>query len=403
MGHLTLQKLAQNVGITSFPDKGNDFFDEVMKDFDENGCLYTNPEYYDMLHQKYGVLQTYLDLYKKAAIEIGKDEDLSRLLALLCRCLKDEGFRDGKYGSFSLPTSEENFTYAMLPALAVASELEISYNLLKKRNLPDNILQDTLRLPELGIPSYMIRHNNRPGYAFFEWFQLAINGKLFQLGRLQYEICCGFEGKMCVFRNRNGEEIALAHNLPLHKSGVALGSKHFEDEEGSWIANIEETSTCWNGYSVDERGLVRNNKVSISKKEWEKVLSPEDPVISIHIPATGSFDSNAIDKSLEEATIFFREYYPDYKYKAFVCYSWLMDPQLIDLLGPDKNISRFCNRFKKITTKSSGKDVFSYVFWKPDMNFVLEELPENTSLERAVKKHYLEGKAIYGTTGYFFL
>ena len=37
MGHLTLQKLAQNVGITSFPDKGNDFFDEVMKDFDENG------------------------------------------------------------------------------------------------------------------------------------------------------------------------------------------------------------------------------------------------------------------------------------------------------------------------------------------------------------------------------
>ena len=80
-----------------------------------------------------------------------------------------------------------------------------------------------------------------------------------------------------------------------------------------------------------------------------------------------------------------------------------MDPQLIDLLGPDKNISRFCNRFKKITTKSSGKDVFSYVFWKPDMNFVLEELPENTSLERAVKKHYLEGKAIYGTTGYFFL
>ena len=403
MNQLTLQQLAQNVGIASFPEKCNEFFDEVMRDFDENGCPYTNPDYYDMLHQKYGVLQTYLDLYKKAAIEIGRNENLSRALALLCRSLKDKDFRNGKYGSFCLPKKERDFAYEMFPALAAASELEISYNILKERGLPEDILRDTLQLPENGIPSFMLRHDNRPGYAFLEWFQLAIDGKLFQLGRLQYEIFCRFEGNACVFRNKKGEEIALAHNLSLHKSGMALGSKHFEDEDGFWIANIEETADSWVGYPINECGFVQNNIVSLSKNNWEKVLSPGDPVISIHIPANGSLNPESVDESLEKSTIFFREYYPDYKYKAFVCYSWLMDPQLIDLLGPDKNIARFCNRFKKITTKSSGNSVFNYVFWKPDMNFVLEELPENTSLERAVKKHYQDGKAIYGTTGYFFL
>ena len=30
------------------------------------------------------------------------------------------------------------------------------------------------------------------------------------------------------------------------------------------------------------------------------------------------------------------------------------------------------------------------------------ELPENTSLEKALKKDFLEGKAIYNVAGYFF-
>lgn len=402
MSQLTLFELCQNLSVSSYPEKCNEFFDEVMKIFDENGCIYTKPDYYEMLHQKYGVLQSYLDLYKKAAVEIGKDENLSRFLALLCRALQDPNFRNGTHGAVYLPKKEGDFAYEMLPALAVASEVELSYHLLKERKLPEDILKETLRLPENGISSFMLRHNNRPGYNLLEWFQLAIDGKLFQLGRLQYEIFCEFEGKACVFRSNDGKEVALAHNLPLHKSGIALGSKHFENENGSWIANIEETDDSWVGYPVSERGVVRNDKVSLSRSDWEKVLSPGDPVISVHIPATGSLDAKSIDESFEKATIFFREYYPDYKYKAFVCYSWLMDPQLIDLLGSEKNISKFNQRFKKITLKSSGNSVFNFVFQKPDMNFVLDDLPENTSLERALKKHYQAGKAIYGTTGYFF-
>ena len=400
--HVTMEELAQKIGITAFPEYYKDFYDDVMQDFDANGCLYTNPEYYDYLHKTYGVLNSYLKLYKKAAVEIGKNEYLSRALALLCHSLKDAEVRSGKKEILELPEKAGDFAYEMFPALAAASEFEIAYNTLKERNLPIDILNKTLQLPENGIPSFKMRHQNRPGYSFLPWFQLAIDSKLFELGRLQYEIFCGFEANACIFRNKAGEEIALASDLALHKSGFALGSKFFEDAEGSWTANITETTTTFEGYPFDKRGFVSHDMISLPKDEWELMLSPGDPVISIHIPATGSLSPELVDESLQKASEFFRAYYPDYAYKAFVCYSWLMDPQLVDLLGVDTNISKFNMRFQKLTGKSHGNHVFKFVFLKPDMNFTLEELPENTRLERALKKHYLDGKAIYGVAGYFF-
>ena len=402
MKHIPMKELAQKIGISSFPAYYMDFYADVMQDFDTNGCLYTKPAYYDYLHQTYGVLDSYLDLYKKAAIAVGENEYLSRTLALLCHSLKDADVRCEKKEILELPKKDGDFAYEMFPALAAASEFEIAYHTLTERNLPPDILKQTLKLPENGIPSFKMRHQNRPGYSFLPWFQLAIDGKLFELGRLQYEIFCGFEAKACVFRNENGEEIALASDLTVHKSGFALGSKYFEEEDGSWTANIKETASSYEGYPLDERGFVVNNIVSLSKNEWEKVLSPGDPVISIHIPASGSLSPAKVEESLQKATKFFREYYPDYEYKAFVCYSWLMDPQLIDLLGEEANISKFNARFRKVTEKSNGNSVFKFVFLKPDMNFVLEDLPENTHLEKALKKYYLDGKAIYGMAGYFF-
>lgn len=402
MNHLTIDELAQKIGITAFPEEYRDFYDEVMQDFDAHGCAYTNPEYYDYLHEMYGVLDSYLDLYKKAAVEIGRNEYLSRALALFCHSLKDADVRCAKKELLELPEKSGDFAYEMFPALAAASEFEIAYNILRKRNLPTDILKQTLKLPENGIPSFKMRHQNRPGYSFLSWFQLAIDGKLFELGRLQYEIFCGFEANACVFRNKSGEEIALASELAVHKSGFALGSKYYEDDEGSWVATIKETDSSYEGYPLNERGFVVNNIVSLNRSEWEKVLSPGDPVISIHIPATGSLSPAKVDDSLQKATNFFRKYYPDYEYKAFVCYSWLMDPQLVDLLGEDANISKFNARFQKVTAKSNGNHVFKFVFLKPDMNFALEDLPENTHLEKALKKHYLDGEAIYGMAGYFF-
>ena len=81
--------------------------------------------------------------------------------------------------------------------------------------------------------------------------------------------------------------------------------------------------------------------------------------------------------------------------------SWLLDPQLPEVLGEDSNIGRFCRRFTPVFTPGKGEAVFDFVFLghTPDER---ESLPEDTSLQRALKAHYMAGKAIYETWGFFF-
>jgi hypothetical protein len=212
-----------------------------------------------------------------------------------------------------------------------------------------------------------------------------------------------FHAKAKVFRNQAGDCIAMAHELMVHKSGIALGSKHFEDEDGSWEAMVEETEDAWVGYPIDERsGMVSNTTVSLSKQEWTLALSKGDVVIGVHIPPDGSLKDEDVERTIAHTREFAKTYFPHVEYKAFTCHSWLMDPQLCDMLGEESNIAKFCRHFKKLAYKSDGNAVFGFVYLIPDKNVSIPDLPENTRLERALKNHYLNDKAIYELCGYFF-
>ena len=108
-----------------------------------------------------------------------------------------------------------------------------------------------------------------------------------------------------------------------------------------------------------------------------------------------------VDESLKEIKAFISKHYPEYNYEVFQCWSWLCDPQLIEILGEDTNISKFTARFTPIRVPYDSMPVFRFVFNIPHSNFKIEDLPENTTLERKLKKHFLSGKRIYGTAGYF--
>ena len=96
-----------------------------------------------------------------------------------------------------------------------------------------------------------------------------------------------------------------------------------------------------------------------------------------------------------------RNCYPEYEYKAFFCASWLLDHTLIDLLGENANTAKFSARFTNFGVKSRGESPFNYVFNRSG-DVKIEELPEETGLQKILKKHYLEGKAIYDIHGIFF-
>ena len=110
-----------------------------------------------------------------------------------------------------------------------------------------------------------------------------------------------------------------------------------------------------------------------------------DGVLDVHIPETGlPLDPAACDASFARA----REVYPHHH--TAQCTSWLLDPQLADVLPPASNIVRFQRRFELRNDGRDGTDdVLRFVFHTYDRN--LDRLQPSTTLERALVERMREG------------
>lgn len=124
------------------------------------------------------------------------------------------------------------------------------------------------------------------------------------------------------------------------------------------------------------------------------------PVLAVHIPSlSGPLSPEACDASFAEADAFFRAHYPGYPLDLAVCKSWLMDRQLADYLPETSNIVQFQRRFQiAYTPEPDNHDTLEFVFRAPNRS--LDELPQSSTLERAVVAHIRAGKAWTGGMGW---
>lgn len=108
-----------------------------------------------------------------------------------------------------------------------------------------------------------------------------------------------------------------------------------------------------------------------------------EPALSLHIPRLlGPLSARAIDASITAAGSFFAAHFPDERVRIGVCASWLLDPQLAELL-PDSNIAAFARRFRTVRPpEPDDTSALRFAFEDPDLP--LAELPQHTALERAV-------------------
>lgn len=272
---------------------------------------------------------------------------------------------------------------------------------MRARRVPDEILFNSLKIPEKCVELHTKR-SNRPRLTSFAWYQHAYNGKLFRIDRLQLE----FPQSMCdlyrYFESNNGDIIAFPNNICMHRDGFPLGARHYEDEQGSFMATIEETDDAYIGYPYKSNGHIALKKISLSKSEWHVKLQSGDKLVGLHIPADEPFTDEIVEATLKKSREFLKTCYPNYNYKAFFCCSWLLDPSLIDILGENSNISKFCKRFITVGLRNNGRDVFGYVFKAYEDNIDIAALPENTRLQKALKQHLLNDKSIYVMHGVFF-
>lgn len=119
-------------------------------------------------------------------------------------------------------------------------------------------------------------------------------------------------------------------------------------------------------------------------------IEPGQKVANIHIPSSGEpFDRESRLQSYRLAYDFFKDLHPDGPLVC-LCHSWLLYPEYRKVLGEKSNIVSFMDDFTILEVEDGGFDDAWRVFG-PAAEGPAEQLPEDTSMQRAFKGYILAG------------
>lgn len=401
----TLTTLMKALNVERYPKRWENIFDKAADDWYSGKLDVLTDEYIDNLHAKYDVFPKHLEFVKKAAAEIRSNEKLALYVALLCEAMRDKDNIINDAAELDLPEAPKGEPDAGYNIASIFSFFQFADSMasyLIERNVPQSVVNSTVRIFETFINQGLVtRDKPYMPKVYLTWGQKFIYHRIIRVERFNLEFEDNTEIDARVYRNANGDSIALVDNIWIHRSGYALGSTGYEDEDGAFFADITETDEYYEGYPANNDGTCKNTKIKLNKSDWKLVLKKGDKTISVHIPSQDSLDPDYCTYSLEVADKIFKECFSDYEFKAYYCFSWLLEPQLKKLLNEKSKIVHFQNRFNVVPTMSDDQGVFGNVFHVK--NPVYSELSENTSLQRAIKNHYLNGNHLYEYCGYFFL
>ncbi len=137
----------------------------------------------------------------------------------------------------------------------------------------------------------------------------------------------------------------------------------------------------------------------IGALEYEMCIEETGPELSVHIPLRADLSAPSVDASMAAARAFFSEFYPAFSAAPMTCTSWMLEPTLKELLPEDSRILAFAARFR-LLARYEDADGLGFIFRKKGLP--LEELPETTSLQRALKAHLLRGGRFGTARGMLF-
>lgn len=149
---------------------------------------------------------------------------------------------------------------------------------------------------------------------------------------------------------------------------------------------------CWRQISgtLVRLGSLEYETALYSGAQW-KHTQPGEPCIMLHIPSDAVLTQSLLDESIGKA----REYWPD---REFFCDSWLLAPVLDQLLPNESRLRSFRSRFQIGSVNTDNQAFIRWVFnntTKPT-----QEWPEQTTLQRNIKQHVLDGGKIGSAWGY---
>jgi len=366
-------------------------------------------EYIRTLHSEKGVLPKQKETLISLIPHIVANQELCLLAKTLYHLLGTKKKFSNLFTQFELPeapdSTENSAAYDCFAVFPVMAHIVPTWNELKSRGVPDNILTDSLHWLDSVFTEASIKAKKPLFHTEeFKLYGVCIYVNHLTIAPLRFEIYENSKRPFRIFKSKTGNYIPLADGVQIHKDGHIQGSRGMECKEGSYCANLMETDDAFIGYTVDPTTcLVQKNKVVLLKNEWEQVYSSGDTAIKVHIPYGSKITPDACRNSYRRAKKIFTQCFPEYSFKCFLICCWMLSPVLKEVLPPDSNIIAFQNDYVTFPLHNSAMDVFLYVFGVEEASadkISLSNLPEDTRLQRGVKKILTEGRYIHQFGGY---
>lgn len=124
-----------------------------------------------------------------------------------------------------------------------------------------------------------------------------------------------------------------------------------------------------------------------------------DNVMDVHIPKGGPLLLDECKKAIQYAEEFFQEFFSDYVYQYYICFSWLLDEGLQRFLDADSNILQFQKLFDVVYQREEDSILhFMFKYGFQDRSELKECIPTSTFAEK-VKEYALAGGVFYNVLG----
>lgn len=388
----------------------SDYFDECCnKARCDNGTPeWLSEKYLNEGAREFGYFTSELDSLIEALPYVIQNPDLVLFAKTLYIMLEDRRFHEECFAGLEFPKApegEDPLPYDIFSFYPMFARIREAMTRIRTTNVDESVIKTTYE----GIDGCIKASTKIEGRfsfnkTYFLWCTLYKNAVLFKIDRFSFELRENCKLNVYAFINSNDEvSIMMEDGIAVHENGRLLGSAGAKESKNSYVTEFTETDSGYIGNLAND-ATVSREKSFLSKDEWKLLYKPGDDLISIHIPAKGSFDRDTVKSSIEKGKAFFKNLYPNKSIKGFMCISWLLDPSLKNLLKPESNILAFQNIYTKFPYLSEGLDIFHFVFGISVSNIAdvdIDSLPETTSLMKNLKETYKSGGYIYEVGGIF--
>ncbi len=156
------------------------------------------------------------------------------------------------------------------------------------------------------------------------------------------------------------------------------------------------TSTAWMDLHFNME-IFRLGRLQFRKGKLRVPCEPlgipvGEPIVEVHIPQGEPLIHEDCLRSYRQAIAFFTTYFPEYSYRYFTCFSWLLGDQLREFLKPESNILKFRSDFT----------IFYYKESDSALRYLFELNPDKTKesgLQRKIREYKESGGKLHDGYG----